>query len=555
MAQRLRQWAEASWLERAEARAAAWTPLRTLEAEHEGDLARIAALEAARDVDQARIAALTAERETDQARIAALTAERETDQARIAALTAERETDQARIAALTAERETDQARIAVLEARLGQNSHNSSKPPSTDPPGTPPRPRRMKSRGRKPGGQPGHAYHGRERLPPEQVTEVVVVEPAECAHCHGPFDDQDRRSQPQVHQVIDIPPITPQVIEYRLVGCLCSRCQQWTAAELPPGVPSRGEGPRLTALVALLCGKYRLAKRPVREVLRDVLGIELSLGTVCNLCEEMSEALADPVAEARESVRRAWLAFLDETGWKQGQADGRKLRAWLWVAATTTVAVFRIATSRGAQVAQEILGEHFAGTIVTDRWSAYSWIDANRRQLCWSHLLRDFQGFVDRGGRGGEIGAALLQQADLMFQWWHRVRDGTLDRVLFQLWMAPVETEILRLLRLAAALDRSKTAGMAHQILKLEPALFTFVRVEGVEPTNNHGERTIRPGAMWRRTSFGTQSEAGSRFVERILTAVTTLRLQKRDVLEFLTAAHAARLEGKPAPSLLPKST
>lgn len=462
------------------------------------------------------------------------------------------EAQQREIAELKAEREADKARIAALEARLGQTSRNSSKPPSSDPPGTP-RKRKMKTRGRKPGGQPGHKHHGRELFPPEKVTEVVEVEPEECANGCGGFDDGDRRSEPNVHQVIDIPPITPKVTEYRLYGCLCSCCEQWTWAELPPGVPSRGEGPRLTALVALLCGKYRLAKRQVRDVLHDVLGVDLSLGTVCNLCHEMSEALTDPVEEAREYIRRAWLAFLDETGWKQGQENGRKKRAWLWVAATTMVTVFRIATSRGSQVAKEILGEHFAGYIVTDRWSAYTWIDAARRQLCWSHLIRDLQGFVDRGGPGGQIGSALLLQVDQMFQWWHRVRDGTLDRASFQIQMEPVEAEILRLLHLAASLDRSKTAGMAKRILKLDKALFTFVRVEGVEPTNNYGERSIRPGAMWRRTSFGTHSEAGSRFVERILTAVTTLRLQKRDVLEFLAAAYAARLERKPAPSLLPK--
>ena len=445
------------------------------------------------------------------------------------------------------------ARIAALEAQLRQNSSNSSKPPSTDPPGTPPKKRVKKTKGRKPGGQPGHPHHGRKPVPPDQVTEFVVVEPEECVHCHDAFDEKDRRSKPDVHQVIDIPPITPEVIEYQLFGCLCPKCKRWTWATLPPGVPSRGEGPRLTALIALLSGKYRLAKRQVQEALSDILGVDLSLGTICNLGQEMSEALAVPVEEARQYVRQQRVVHMDETGWKQGQENGRKKRAWMWVAATTMVTVFQIATSRGSKIAKEMLGEHFAGFLVTDRWSAYTWVDPARRQLCWSHLIRDYQGFVDRGGRGGEIGADLLAQVDKMFTWWHRVRDGTLDRAAFQVQMKPIEAEIRRLLRLAAALDKSKTAGMAKRILKLDKALFTFARVEGVEPTNNYGERVIRPGAMWRRTSFGTQGEDGSRFVERMLTVVTTLRGQKRNVLEFLTAAYAARLAGTSAPSLLPK--
>lgn len=442
-------------------------------------------------------------------------------------------------------------RIAALEAQLGQNSSNSSKPPSTDPPGTPPK-RKKKSKGRKPGGQPGHKYHGRKPVPPDQVTEVVEVEPEECVNGCGEFGEADRRSKPNVHQVIDIPPITPEVIEYQLLGCLCSTCKRWTWATLPLGVPSRGEGPRLTALIALLSGKYRLSKRQVQEALGDMLGIDLSLGTICNLGQEMSEALAEPVEDARQHVRQQRVVHMDETGWKQGQENGRKKRAWMWVAATTMVTVFQIATSRGSKIAKEMLGEHFAGFLVTDRWSAYTWVDAARRQLCWAHLYRDFQGFADRGGRGGVIGTALLEQVDKMYKSWHRVRDGTLDRATFQIQMKPIEKKILRLLRRAKAVSEAKTPGMAKEILKLKDAMFTFVHVEGMEPTNNFGERQIRPGAMWRRTSFGTQSEEGSRFVERMLTAAATLRQQKRNVLEFLTAAYAAKLSGKTPPSLLP---
>lgn len=450
------------------------------------------------------------------------------------------------------------ARIAELEAKLAQNSSNSSKPPSTDPPGTPPK-RKKKSKGRKPGGQPGHPHHGRKPVPPDQVTEVVEVEPEECVHGCGDFNDNDRRSKPKLHQVLEIPPIVLEVIEYQLFGCLCSKCKRWTWAELPLGVPSRGEGPRLTAMIALLSGKYRLAKRMVREALSDMLGVDLSLGTICNLGQEMSEALAAPVEEARQFVRRQRAVHMDETGWKQGQENGRKKRAWLWVAATSLVTVFQVATSRGSKVAKAMLGEAFAGFLVTDRWSAYNWVDVAMRQLCWSHLIRDLQSFVDRGGRGGELGNDLLDQVDKMFEWWHRVRDGTLDRATFQAWMKPVEAEIIRLLEevSCSAEDKSdklakKTAGMAREILKLKAALFTFVHVEGIEPTNNFGERQVRPGAMWRRTSFGTQSEAGSRFVERMLTTVATLRQQNRNVLEFLTEAYAAKLSGKNPPSLLP---
>ncbi|ATB32301.1 Mobile element protein [Melittangium boletus DSM 14713] len=235
--------------------------------------------------------------------------------------------------------------------------------------------------------------------------------------------------------------------------------------------------------------------------------------------------------------------------------EGRGRRAWLWLVACALLAVFRIATSRGSEVAKGLLGEDFAGILGSDRWSAYNWYEQALRQLCWSHLTRDFQGFIDRGGEGARIGRELMEERDRMFKWWHRVRDGTLTRADFERKMRRVEPEVERLLRDAAEHAEKKTAGMAREIPKLRQALWTFVEVEGVEPTNNYGERLLRHAVLYRKTSFGTQSPEGSRFVERILTAVTTLDLQGRNVLEFLTECMRAHRRGLPTPSLLPGMT
>jgi transposase len=205
-----------------------------------------------------------------------------------------------------------------------------------------------------------------------------------------------------------------------------------TQASLPAGVPSGSFGPGVAAIVSLVTGKYRLSKRLAQQLVSDVLGIELCIGSIANLEQQMSTAVAAPVEHARDDVRQQSLVNIDETGWYEGREGGRARRAWLWVAVTSLVTVFRISLSRGAQVAQEILGAEFAGRIGSDRGSAYNWLAPSRRQLCWSHLSRDFQGFVDRGGLGGEIGQGLLDLVDRMFQWWHRVRDGTLSRASFQ---------------------------------------------------------------------------------------------------------------------------
>jgi transposase len=375
--------------------------------------------------------------------------------------------------ALTAQLVAALARIVTLEdqvgslkAQLSQNSTNSSKPPSSDLPGISRKPPSPPS-GRKPGGQPGHKGHRRAMLPVNEVDEVVVVKPTACNHCGGALCDREDGPEAERHQQTEIPPITPHTTEYQLHSGFCATCGCWTCASLPAGIPNSSFGVRLTALVALMTGQYRLTKRLVQDLLSNVLGVEMSLGSVSKLEQEISAAVAAPIEEARAFVREQPIVQQDETGWREALR-----KAWLWVAVAGAVTVFIISRSRGASVSKEMLGESFAGYLVTDRWSAYTWVDVEHRQLCWSHLERDFQGFVDRGDAGTRIGRALLKQSRKMFKWWHRIRDGTLQRRTFERRMRRVEKKVGQLLRRAAVCTGAKkTAGMAKEILKLEPAL------------------------------------------------------------------------------------
>jgi transposase len=485
-------------------------------------------------------------------RIAELEAQVAARDARIAELEAQVAARDARIAELESEVKVLTRRVAELEARLRRNSTNSSKPPSSDPPGVRRIPR--VPTGRRPGGQPGHELHTRELLPPEQVNRFIdVPAPERCSSCDGKLEGGQR--QVLRHQIVEIPPLNPLVTELRCHALECAHCGTLNKALLAPEVAGHVFGERLSAMVCLLVGKYRLSKRLVRDALSDLLGVHLSLGAISNREQEMSEALSAPVAQAEEYVRNQDAANLDETGWFEGREDGRHGRAWLWLAATALVAVFRISSSHGSEVAKALLGEDFAGFLTTDRWSAYNWYDTALRQLCWSHLTRDFRGFIDRGGEGAPIGQSLMEERNRMFKWWHRVRDGTLAREEFERRMSEVERKVGLLLRQAEVCAEKKTAGIAAQILRFEEAMWTFVQVEGLEPTNNFAERLIRPCVMYRKTSFGTQSPEGSRFVERILTAVTTLALQQRSVLEYLTDLLYAHRRGLPLPSLLPFTT
>ena len=452
---------------------------------------------------------------------------------------------ESRLSTLEARVQTLQAQNRALQERLHQTSRNSSRPPSSDPPQSL-RPRRPRGQRRR-GGQPGHPGHTRTLLPVEEVDEVVVLKPDQCSGCHAPLWGDD--PAPFRHQVSEIPPIQPVVTEYQWHQLACPACGETTRAPWPAGVPSGTYGPRVQATVGLCTGAYRLSKRTTQQVMDEVFGVPMSVGTIIPLEQATIAAVAAPVEEARTYVHEQAVAHLDETSWCQG---GK--RAWLWVAVTSLVTVFLVRMSRGGQVARELLGEQFSGILVTDRYSAYNWYPVRWRQLCWAHLLRDFEAMRSRGGHSEEIGDALLVQVHQMFAWWHRVREGTLQRSTFRSYMSPLRREVERLLEAGSRCGVPKTAGICRNILKRRQALWTFVQVEGVEPTNNMAERSIRPGVLWRKGSFGTQSAEGSRFVESMMTVVATLKQQQRSVLEYLTTACEAALRGEAAPSLLPAS-
>ena len=430
-------------------------------------------------------------------------------------------------------------RVRDLEERLAQNSTNSSKPPSSDPPAVkrpPPHP----PSGRKRGGQPGHPLFRPSPLGP---TRTESLRPAGCRHCGRTLTGDD--PLPLCHQVIELPPITPEVTEYRLHRLCCPRCGTWTRATLPPGVPTGRYGPRLQAALALLTGAYRLSKRHTEELCADLLGVPISVGQVCALEQQTAVALGPVVAELRVHVRGR-PANVDETGWRQG---GR--RCWLWVVATAAATVYHIAGSRAGKVVRDLLGPLHRQVVTSDRYSAYSWLPLVRRQICWAHLLRDFQAMVDRGNSGASVGRILLSWAECVFGWWPRVRDGTLSRATFRRYLGPVRARFREELEAGAACACARTAAVCRELLAVEPALWTFARVEGVEPTNNTAERALRHAVCWRKTSYGTDSPTGSRFVERVLTAVATCRQQGRGVLDFLT--DCCRAGGTGPPSLLPR--
>ena len=436
------------------------------------------------------------------------------------------------------------ARIVELEGKLGLNSGNSSKSPSSDmgrkrkPPVAP--------SGRKPGGQPGHEGQSREQVPPEEVDATEDVDPSACENC-----GEDLGTQPRldacIRQVTETPEFKAFVLEFRLWSKVCPKCGRATRAGMPAGSPKGAFGPRLQARIALLSGRFRLTRRETRAVAKSMFGIKISLGSVQACCEAVS-AVAAPTTEAiHEEVKHAPEVNADETGFGR---CGKK-RMWLWVAATKKAEAFRLLPGRGQAQALDLLGEGFAGFLSRDRWKPYEQFKKALHQLCHGHIRRDFQSMLESGGETGTQGAMLKLASDRAFHLWHQFERGEIDRATLIRLMKPIRVEFrqrLTLLRDGSTITK-KARGTAKDLLRQWDSLWTYVDMEGPNPTNNAAESSIRKAVLWRKGSFGAQSESGCRFVERLLTLVGTARKRSIDLLDWLTRAIQADLEGKPAPS------
>jgi transposase len=419
------------------------------------------------------------------------------------------------------------AELAELRERLGQNSNNSSKPPSTDPPHLPHKSSNEVT-GRGQGKQRGHKGFGRKLKSIHQVDHIVDLRPSSCKKCNHLLLGED--PDPTRHQVSEVPRCKAEVTEYRRHTLHCPVCGLANQAQWPEDMPASSFGPRAQAIIAYQTGRLGCSHRDVVEQMQILHGLKVSLGSVSSIQQRVCQSLTEPFDRAQQFVQQQKAQYVDETSWTQARKP-----KWLWVNATAEVTVFRLLAGRGAEQAKQVIDQSAKAIITTDRYGAYNWLSLRRRQICWAHLKRDFQALVDTGGESSEIGQALLEQEAEIFKLWHKVRDATMNRAEFQEAMKPNQRRVKQLLVVGARSAHKKTRHSWQNMMKLKKALWTLVRVEGVEPTNNNAERGLRRAVLWRKKSFGTQSESGSCFVERILSVVTSLRQQGRDALEYLT--------------------
>lgn len=487
-------------------------------------------------------------------------AERDRQIAELTAKLAERDAQlaerDARIAAL--ERE-----VATLKEKLGQNSRNSGRPPSGDSPSErASRPKRSKTGGgtggRTRGGQRGHRGHARELYPSDQVTAAVPCRPVACRGCGEPFESESTAVSVRREQVVELPEVALEVTEYSLERHYCACCGETTEGARPAHAPAGGFGPRLTAFAAMLTGAWHLSRSRAVHLLSDGFGVRMSTGAISACERRMSDALADSHAAALEHVASSETRYIDATTW-----FSRGNRASVWVVATAAITLLTITANATRKALLGLVGR-VTGRVVCDRATVFNVWVGEARQTCWAHLLRYFEAMAQRDGASARIGEDLCGATLAMFSVWHDFKRGELTREqlrasFFEPRGDPDPKRFLDrfrdLLLEGTRCGHPATAGTCHDLLDHHwDALWTFIKVDDVEPTNNHAERELRSTVMWRQRCFGSQSERGDRFVERMGTVVRSLRKQRRAIYPFLVDSIQATTAGQSVPSILPQS-
>ena len=460
---------------------------------------------------------------------------------------------------LTASSARVEERLRKLEQQSRSDSSNSSTPPSADPPKSRQQ-RRAEARAkakellargegeRKAGGQLGHKGSGRKLAAEDQIDEIVDHYPEACGGCGQEFGVQERVAGGRFgrHQVAELPSIAVVVSEHRTHRLACAGCKAKTSGVLPDGVAGSVFGPRLAAAVVTMTARNRVSRRDMSELAAELFGLGLAVGSVEAVCQRASAALAGPHEALVACVLSGPVVNVDETGWSTaGQ------QRTLWTATNEHAAIFKVAEDRHRDRLLELIGEQYTGIVGSDRWWAYDHLDPECRQACWAHLKRDFARHADGLADQQSFGQAGLALTSRLFAAWHALDDHR-DRDRLAAEMAPIQTELRELLQHAARKSaRTKYhRRFANNLLKLWPALWTFVTTDGVEPTNNAAERALRGPVISRRLSHGTRTTDGERFIERALSASVTCRLQTRSLFAYLADLLSAHARGDPLPTL-----
>ncbi|CAL7962677.1 transposase [Gammaproteobacteria bacterium] len=410
-----------------------------------------------------------------------------------------------------------------LKERLNSNSSNSSLPPSRS--FKKEKPKHVSKN--KSGGQTGHEGHYRQLLDSSKVDVIIDCKLPPYCSCGGTIDSS---GEYQRHQVYELPEIRLKVTEYRLEKGCCSCCGRSHVGALPNGITCGITGPKLTGFMSHLISKYHLSRRELKEFLEEQFQFNLSLGSVFNKQKIVNAALETPVANLLAEVKKSSSINIDETGHNR---DGKK--QWLWGLVTSSTAFFSVQPSRGKKVLDFLVGD-FTNIVISDRYTAYSYFDSSCRQICWAHLKRDFTRLAEKYDKViARIGKNLLACEIDLFNIWHEFKQSNITRDELLRKSQPIRRRVGELLEQGTYTDPAlKAARLCKNLLDNFDALWTFLSVDNVEPTNNHAERCLRNSVIWRKKYFCTRSDYGSEFVARTASINMTCKIQSKSSFEFI---------------------
>lgn len=412
--------------------------------------------------------------------------------------------------------------IAKLKERLDLNSKNSSKPPSTDQKGNT---ADKEKRAREP-----RAGKSRDPFPAEKVDQHIQCTQAHCPHCGSSF--LQLSGQCEVLQQAELPQVKALITEYELLKYACLGCGKNSTASLPEGVPDSAFGPKLMGLMALLTGLFHLSKREAIELIKELYGIDMGVGSVPNIEERVAKAL-DPIYHRIHTfvLGGKLCNHFDETGWR----DSGK-RHFVWLASCEQAAFYRIDRGRSREAFQKLVGKEAKDLkAVTDRYAVYASIGVH--QYCLAHLIRDFKGYAERDGPDREIGEALVKELSRVCHIHGKYREGKISWGQRNRHLGHRKRKVEAWLEEGMANGSEALYGLSETLLEDFDKLWTFTRERGMEPTNNLAERDLRKLVIWRKKSYGTRSLRGQNFVERITTVGQTIKKQGKGVLKIIQEA------------------
>jgi transposase len=378
-------------------------------------------------------------------------------------------------------------------------------------------------------------------LPADQVTTSVDCFPKECRRCQHVLPKRTDAAAVR-HQVVELPELKATVTQYLLHRVCCDDCGETTCGDLPQGVPAGMMGPQLLALAALVVAHCHVSRRKVQQLLHDVLGFEVAVGTLSKSEAIVAAALEAPVEEAHQAALVAGAKHTDGTTWYRDH-----LFQSLWVLATKAVTVFVTFESATKEALKAWLGS--TGILISDRGTQLSFWALSQRQLCWAHLIRKFIEYSLAEGQASAIGQELLEYSRRVLREWHRFKGGHITRRMLLKRTQYARDAVQLLLR--QGLGVPAIAGSCENILSHRAALWTFLTAEGVEPTNNHAEQELRGFVLWRKTCLGSRSLRGNLFATRMKSVIHTCRKQHRHAFSFVATALQAHFSHSPSPSLL----